>query len=226
MQMTDRLGRRLSNRRIERRVRIMSVTLDLIAAKGYDAVTVSELAAASGVSKKTLYDIYGSKEDVLAAAVAGRIADVLCRIQTNVACVGLDKLPEIIRQLIDADLEIPTLSRALAPLLIQGASKFKINTFFHEMHRKALLEMRELGQLAEWADIDFAVQCLMMDHISTLNIWAGGGISDEQLEAYSLIGAYRIVLPLSAGAAQQNILGAIRRIHNDLASSHTMSLLQ
>ncbi|MFG1922132.1 TetR/AcrR family transcriptional regulator [Cryptosporangium sp. NPDC048952] len=66
------------------RARIAAVALELFAERGYDAVTVNEIAAAAEVAKATLFSYFPSKEalvlggvadDDLAGVVTGRPAD-------------------------------------------------------------------------------------------------------------------------------------------------------
>lgn len=46
-------------------LRIQSVALDLFEARGYDAVTIEEIAAASEVSPSSVYRYFGTKEQVV-----------------------------------------------------------------------------------------------------------------------------------------------------------------
>ena len=61
--------------REEKKVRtsatIASAALDLFAARGYDAVTVAEVAAAAAVGERTLYRYFADKEDLLFAEDEG-----------------------------------------------------------------------------------------------------------------------------------------------------------
>lgn len=46
-------------------VRILAATIQLVATQGYAETTVLEIAKRAGVSRKTFYELYDSKEDVL-----------------------------------------------------------------------------------------------------------------------------------------------------------------
>jgi AcrR family transcriptional regulator len=56
----------------ERRRRIMQAAEELFAASGYTAVSMSDIAQRCEMSKKTLYEVFASKEELL----KGLIADV------------------------------------------------------------------------------------------------------------------------------------------------------
>jgi TetR/AcrR family transcriptional regulator len=53
--------------------RILRSALTLFSEKGYDATSVREICAASGITKPTLYHFYGSKEGVYRALVDGAL---------------------------------------------------------------------------------------------------------------------------------------------------------
>lgn len=60
------------------RDRLLKATVDVISRKGYAATTVRDLLAASGLSRRTYYDLYGDKEACYLdafAAIADRIAE-------------------------------------------------------------------------------------------------------------------------------------------------------
>ena len=50
--------------------RISEVGLELFVAKGYEATTLDEIAAAAGISRRTFFYYFDSKEDILLASVA------------------------------------------------------------------------------------------------------------------------------------------------------------
>lgn len=76
---TGELGVRERRKRATRED-LLGAAKNLFAARGYDNVTVAEIAAAAGVSVKTLFQHFRSKEDLLLAeldAVHGRLLDAL-----------------------------------------------------------------------------------------------------------------------------------------------------
>jgi AcrR family transcriptional regulator len=54
----------------------------LLAAKGYDAMTVDEVAAEAGLAKASLYKLFTSKEELAAAAMVGALDRALAWVDT------------------------------------------------------------------------------------------------------------------------------------------------
>ena len=59
-----------SERQQQREVNILAAARQALTEKGYDGVTMNALAEKAGVVKKTLYNLYGSKDDLLLAAIS------------------------------------------------------------------------------------------------------------------------------------------------------------
>lgn len=68
----------------ETRKRIVAAASDLFYAKGIRAVGVEAIAAAAGVTKRTLYLHFDSKDDLIAAYLAARNEPVLAGLVTSV----------------------------------------------------------------------------------------------------------------------------------------------
>lgn len=67
--------------------RITDVSLRLFAAKGYEATTLDEIASAAGISRRTFFNYFDSKEDILPACV-GDYADELKALVTENSSAG------------------------------------------------------------------------------------------------------------------------------------------
>jgi AcrR family transcriptional regulator len=58
----------------DHRAQILDAAARVFAERGYTAATMNEVAAASGVSKATLYHYFGDKQDLLAQIAGGHVA--------------------------------------------------------------------------------------------------------------------------------------------------------
>jgi AcrR family transcriptional regulator len=67
---------------------IIRATLGLIESKGFSAITVSAVAAASGVSRQTVYTNFGDREELVSQAVIAAMTDMLHAI--SAATAGVD----------------------------------------------------------------------------------------------------------------------------------------
>ena len=57
----------------ETRQRISDVATEMFLARGFEAVTVTEVAAAAGVSEKTVYNYFPTKESLVLDQIQGQI---------------------------------------------------------------------------------------------------------------------------------------------------------
>jgi AcrR family transcriptional regulator len=64
---------------------LSDAALLMLAAKGFDAVTIDEIAAAAGVSRRTFFRYFASKEDVVVQFLAGMGADIVAELTARPA---------------------------------------------------------------------------------------------------------------------------------------------
>ena len=67
----------VTEQKLERRERILASARELIAERGYEGLTMRDLAAHCRVSVPTLYNQFGSKDSLLAAAVETHCSGLL-----------------------------------------------------------------------------------------------------------------------------------------------------
>ncbi len=62
---------------VRSRKKILDATLGLIGSAGFESVNIAAVAAAAGVTRQTVYSIFGTREDLVSQAIAGLLVDVL-----------------------------------------------------------------------------------------------------------------------------------------------------
>jgi AcrR family transcriptional regulator len=164
------------------RAELASAAWDLFGKKGYEATTVAEIAAAAGVSRRTFFRYYATKDDVV-TETSDELAEAML---TAVAERPRDEPPLV------------AIKRALVPVLeprlVRTARARTIIRLLREsrslrramMERHALMEERLAAQLAERLGADPAkdsapallafVARAMLD--TAFNVWYDQGKKD------------------------------------------------
>ena len=77
---------------------ILQATCQLLGAKGFDAMTMDDVAQAVGIAKASLYKHFSSKEDLCCAAMVQVLGRVLAHLETlDAAMAPIDKLRAVVR---------------------------------------------------------------------------------------------------------------------------------
>jgi len=118
--------------------RILQSALALFSEKGYDATSVREICAASGITKPTLYHFYGSKEGVYRALVDGSLErfhhDLVAVLETDGTLVA--RLRQLMLTWFDATRREPDLARFILALTHDppsSAPRTDFLTFYDEI---------------------------------------------------------------------------------------------
>ncbi len=149
-----------SARQLERHAGILAVAREELAAKGYDGVTMNGLADKAGVVKKTLYNLYGSKDALLLAAIVEIISgyrNVGDEVPAGIAAIVASR-----RAAIQQILATPAYSDAmtiavvqvdpdhhLVQILLTDSVDFTLGQLEHERARGTLSGQIDIRDLAE-----------------------------------------------------------------------------
>jgi AcrR family transcriptional regulator len=123
--------------------RISEVGMGLFLAKGYEATTLEEIAAAAGVSRRTLFYYFESKDDILLANVHG-YADALKALvlENSTAGMPVDVVREALLKLVSRFEERQML--ASARLMQQSAALRARNNRYVQLERSVYEGLCEL----------------------------------------------------------------------------------
>ncbi|NKS53845.1 TetR family transcriptional regulator [Rhodococcus hoagii] len=67
------------------RKKILDATLGLIGSAGLEGVDIAAVAAAAGITRQTVYSIFGTREDLVSHAIAGLAVEMLGNIDARLA---------------------------------------------------------------------------------------------------------------------------------------------
>ena len=166
----------------ERRERILEAARGLIESRGYQGLTMRDLARISGVTVPTVYNLIGSKEEVLFATVEEQtrhfVAD-LERARGDLIAVVDATVSQLLRR--------PRYYRALVLVLLgtepADPSRRHVAGAVAREIAIALSKLSKAGDLAGWVDLA-ALGERLHAHLDMTSIeWARGGLSAASLRA-------------------------------------------
>jgi TetR/AcrR family transcriptional regulator of autoinduction and epiphytic fitness len=178
---------RLSLREQQQRLRedvILQAVNSLLAEKGYDLMTVDEVAAMVGIAKASLYKLFESKEKLAAAAMVRLLDRTLEIIEAQPASAApLDKLKSVVRWAVREHLKgqmpaLPSTRSSLREALVQ-----------HKPYVERLVRVTErLGGWIEQAQHDGAINPRLPGEVVLYTVFARA--CDPVSDFLKLSGAY------------------------------------
>jgi AcrR family transcriptional regulator len=204
----------LAQQMAERRERILAAAREIIGQRGYEALTMRDLARASRVTVPTVYNLVGSKEEVLFAAIEEQTA----RFEAGLAAGG--ELPPAQRLIAIVDaaateyLRMPRYYRSLLTLLLVSDSahgmRRRVDRAISTPTGEALSAMREAGELATWLELR-PLRGRLRAHLQMTSLqWAVGGLTDDGLRATARYGAALLMCAATVGATRSYYEGVAR----------------
>ena len=216
--MSDLIARQ--NR--ERGERILEATRELLAERGYDRVTVRELAERCGVSVPTLYNRFGGKDELIARAVEARFAPVLTSNGEDEEAAGYARLMALVGRIADGVVELADYHRALLRAFTQvretGAIHESLAHGLAGAIGEQLGEMRGRRQLADWVSIDVLAAQVATACIAATMTWSSGAVSDAGLRAFMEHSVGLLLAASSRGATQRALLERVQAAQEIVAA--------
>jgi len=178
---------RMSLKQQQQRLRedvILHAVNSLLAEKGYDLMTVDEVAAVVGIAKASLYKHFESKERLAAAAMVRLLDRTLEIIEAQAASAApLDKLKSVVRWAVREHL------RGQMPALPSTRSALREALIAHKPYVDRLIRVTEhLGSWIEAAQQDGAINPRLSGEVVLYTVFARA--CDPVSDFLKLSGAY------------------------------------
>ena len=210
----------IAEQRRERQERILSAVRRMIAERGFEGVTIRELARESRVSVPTLYKLIGGKDALLFAAVESHYSALLAGVDAESG--GVDRLFSIVDAQCDELQRTSRYSRALLGVF-SGANPRAhalTETIVHELTSEfanALGQMSEERQLASWVEPRVLAQRLAAQCTACTLSWATDHLSNEGLRATMTYSVCLVLLGVARGRATRRLEQAAREAQGGAA---------
>ena len=204
----------LEDQKAERRARILTSARRLIAERGFDGLTMRELAAASRVSVPTLYNLFGGKH----ALLVGELEETFTRVDASMRAARGDGFVERMIAGCEAAnddlLSVPRYSRTLVHLTLTSAEteamRRAINQRYVAIMAEALREAQAAGEIADFVDAEAVAARAYAHYIATMIQWAVGDLDDAEFRAATVLGPCLMFLGIARGRAAHDLEQRIR----------------
>jgi AcrR family transcriptional regulator len=206
----------------ERRARILAAARKLIADRGYEGLTMRDLAKASRVSVPTLYNLFGSKH----ALLLGELEETFANVAASLERVRDGSFVERALAACEAGnqdlLSAPGYSRELTHLFLTSEEtrplRQGIAERYVQMMAGVLRDAQTQRELAAWVD-PVAVSRRMFAHYTHAMIqWAQGELDADEFQQATQLGMSLMLLGLARGRAARELEQRTRRLQSPTAS--------
>jgi len=194
----------VTKQREERKHRILEVARGLIADRGYEGVTMRDLADESLVSVPTLYNLFGGKQELLFAAVESYFLELLKGAESSGRDEGLPQLISLVEMIGHEMLQRAAYARSLMRFFggrteTGGLHEFVARRLTNELVT-ALEEMQ--SKLGERLSSHFII---------TSFEWSSGYLTDEGMQSTLLYGLGIMLLGVARGKAAEELEALVRK---------------
>ena len=195
----------MTENRLARRASMMETARQMIAEKGYESITVRELAAACRVSVPTLYNQFGGKDQLLAAAIEDHfVGDPdQVKVKTKTSLNGLQRIFAILDFITSQFLQAPDFHRRLLEAFgsldsTQQVQRSITTSLSHEIVQELDI-MQASNELESWVDTQLLARQVTTAFISSTIVWGSGDIKENQLAAAVQYGTGLLLAALVTG---------------------------
>jgi len=193
----------LEEQKAERRSRILAAARTLIAARGYDGLTMRDLAHASRVSVPTLYNLFGGKHAILLGELEETIATVTAGFENaqgdGFAARAFGGVEAANEDLLGA----PAYSRELVHLFLVSAEtrplRRQTEERFVAMMAERLTEAQAKGEIVRWVDPVAVAGREYAHYVQAMIQWAKGDLDADEFRAVAVYGMCLLLLGIARG---------------------------
>lgn len=187
---------------VERRTRILVAARKLVAAKGMADLSMEEVSELSQVSKRTLYNIFKSRDALFAAAIQQYFADFESRISYKTAAGTAERIVEHLSTVCRRNLAVREYTGTLLTTFFSAEVTSGLRDAIFEIaahsHRPWIEALASAGELLPYVEADQLIADLVRYRYAVGVDWACGRLDDRQFAGTVILG----VLTLVRGACQ------------------------
>lgn len=169
----------------ERRETILAETRKMLVEVGYDGLNMRELADRSGVAISTVYNLFASKDQLVASAVTGIFASALDGIDAPGEVSSLAVIENLARRLVQRTRRVDAYSRAMTAIYFSSDAESLVRTALQASLQAWLVtlmeRMIERGELHDWTPRDYIAHEIAIHLWALVHDWVIGVIKGPKL---------------------------------------------
>jgi AcrR family transcriptional regulator len=218
-----RLG---TERQRRRRTTILSVARELVAERGYEGLTIRDLAQRAGVAPQTLYDNYKNKDNLLALALEEHLAPTTKAItEASLEHEGIERLFYVVGAGCEGTVHNASLMKALGGLIPASPELYMYHGVHLQIFRDSVRYVAKAGGFSANVDIELWINRVCLQIISILFFWARDIVPNRELKDQVLLAVSCALLFPSRGRTRLGLVHMIEQCEANLArrraSPHT-----
>ena len=212
----------------DRRRRILDEAQAIIDELGVEGFTIRELSRRAGVAQRTLYNQFGSKEDILASAIHDHFAGLLTALPAPPAAADFEMHLERIDALVDRTVALKRYATAMVGVFFSPTVDRRLYDTLRWISGGGsaawVPEALRTGVLTKLSADDEERLSTLLINTGYANItdWAAGRISADEMKLRFKINFLTCIQPWTRPPHQQTITRLLRRLWRgnrpDLAS--------
>jgi len=198
---------------VERKRRILSTARKLIAEHDLNDISMEDIAERAQVAKRTLYNVFKSRDLLMAAAIYKYFEDFERKIRFKTAPASAERMIEHLDIVIRRNLDVRSYTRAILVAFFSSDADDDVRRAIYEIaahsHRPWIERLAEEEQLQPWIDPQILVEDLVRYRYSVGLDWSLGRIDDADFGPVIIKGVLALVSGASRGVAREQMDAAV-----------------
>lgn len=208
----------MDEHKAERRARIRAAARTLVAQRGYDGLTMRELAQAARVAVPTLYNLFGSKDAILIAELEEQTKEIAATLAAATASAdsffarGMAAF-EFGQRLVES---APELYRAVMQMFLTSPEsvdvRLRLQAGYIAIMASNLAAAKAAGQLADWADPQVVARHMFELYMASFLSWAADELTLPAFRAAAFSGCCHILIGPARGQFAADVEAKLRAL--------------
>ncbi|MCG2841094.1 TetR/AcrR family transcriptional regulator [Sandaracinobacter sp. RS1-74] len=211
----------------ERRRRIFETTRELMSEQGVDGFSVNEVCRRAGVARQTIYQRYGTRDDLMAAAMLDLFERSESLIPYHHPPGSLERLIERMVGIGTRNLGMRGYIAALTAFYFNPASSRELRAAMHAItslsQRPYVEKLADSGLLQPWMTVEQLLTDLDAQRMIVVSQWVNGQLPDERMIDAMVKTLLTYLLGCVRPTAQQDISHTLLCVHEQGAAAFLRS---